>query len=119
MKRLLALGLACVLVLSASGCGGPDSLMREFIINLNAYADTLEKRESRERQAAALDRIRLTAEKLDKAKLSKDDQDKLFAKYESQLKDARTRVETAQKAYLLEGGQPADVPDVFGGKGTK
>ncbi len=113
MKRLVALGVVGVALLTATGCGGPDALMREFIANLNAYAETLEKKESREKQAAALERIKATAEKMDKLKLSKEEQDKLFAKHESDFKKAKERVEAAQKANLLEGG--GDAPDVFSG----
>ena len=68
MKRIVAFGLVGVLLVSASGCGGPDSLMKELIANLNAFAETLEKKESKERQQAAADRVRGTVEKLDKLK---------------------------------------------------
>ena len=83
MKRLVALGVVGVVLLTATGCGGPDAVMREFIVHLNAYADTLEKKESRDKQTAALERIKATTEKMDKLKLSKDEQDKLFAKHDA------------------------------------
>lgn len=113
MKRLVALGVVGVLLLTAPGCGGPDALMREFVVNLNAYAETLEKNESRDKQAAALERIKATAEKMDKLKLSQEEKDKLFAKYEADFKQAKERVEAAQRARLLAGD--TDTPDVFGG----
>lgn len=111
MKRLVALGVVGVVLLSATGCGGPDAVMREFIANLNAYADTLEKKESREKRQAAQERIKTTAEKLDKLKLSQEERDRLFDKHKADLTKAMERVEAAQKASLLDGG--SDLPDVI------
>ena len=117
MKRLVALGVVGILLLSATGCGGPDALVREFVVHMNAYADTLEKKESRDKQAAARERIRTTAAKIDKLELSKEEKDKLSAKYDAELKKAAERVEAAQKADLLDGGPDApEVPNPFKGK---
>lgn len=116
MKRFVAIGVVCVLLLSVTGCGSPDALMKEFIANLNGYAETLEKKESKERQSSALERIKNTTEKLDRAKLSKDEQDKMFAKYKDEFEKAKERVEKAQKALAMDGGATADAPpDLFGG----
>ncbi len=115
MKRFVAFGLVGVLLLCATGCGGPDALMKEFIVNLNVYAETLEKKESREKQAGALERIKTTIEKMDKLKLSKDEQDKLLAKYDAEFKRAKERIEAAQKTLVMEGGTAPDTPDLFGG----
>lgn len=112
MKRSAVIGAVGALLLCVSGCGGPDALMREFITNLNGYAETLEKREPKEKQQAALDRIKTTAEKLDKLKLSQEEKDKLLARYDAEFKRAKERVEAAHKALMLEGGG-ADTPDLF------
>lgn len=114
MKRSAAFGAVGALLLCVTGCGGPDALMREFIANLNVYAETLEKRESREKQQAALDRIKATVEKIDRLKLSKEDQDKLLARYDAEFKRAKERVEAAQKAVAMEGGDPAAPDNLFG-----
>lgn len=112
MRRAVAIGAVGALLLCAPGCGGPDALMKEFLTNVHVYAETLEKREPREKQAAALDRIRGTAEKMDRLKLGKDEQDKLLARYDGEIKRAKERVEAAQKTVAAEGGG-ADLPDLF------
>jgi hypothetical protein len=66
MRRIVAFGLVGVVLGSATGCGGPDALMREALVNLNAYADAIERKEPPDRQLASLDRFRATEEKLDK-----------------------------------------------------
>lgn len=104
MKRFAAFGAVGALLLCVTGCGGPDALMREFIANLNVYADTLEKREPKEKQQAALDRIKATIEKIDKLKLGQDDRDKLLARYDAEFKQAKERIEAAQKSITMEGG---------------
>jgi len=104
MKRILALGLVGAVLVCASGCGGPDALMKEFIANLNLFADTIEKKEPADRQQAAIERVRTSAEKLDKLKLSQEEKEKLLKKYEPELKKVKERIDTALKNQLLEGG---------------
>lgn len=104
MKRLVAFGLMSIVLVCAPGCGGPDTLMKEFLANLNLFAETLEKKEPPERQQAALERVRTTVEKIDKLKLSAEDKEKLLKRYESDLKKAKERIDTAIKNQLLEGG---------------
>ena len=104
MKRIVAFGLLGVVLVCAPGCGGPDALMKEFIANLNLLADTIEKKEPADRQEAARERVRATAEKIDKLKLSAEDKEKLLKKYEPELKKAKERIDTALKNQLLEGG---------------
>lgn len=113
MKRIAATGAVGVLLLCVAGCGGPDALMKEFIANLHGYAETLEKREPKDKQLAALDRIKATSEKLDKLKLSQEDRDKLLARYEGEFNKAKERVEAAQKAIEMEGGS-TDTTNLFG-----
>jgi hypothetical protein len=115
MKRIVALGAVGVLLLSAAGCGGPDNLMKEFIANLNAYAETIEKKESQERQQAAADRVNATIEKLDKLKLSEEQYQKLLKKYESELNAATERVKKAQLAQELEGRPGVTPPNPLPG----
>jgi hypothetical protein len=110
MKRLVALSLAGVVLVCAPGCGGPDALMKEFLANLNLYAETLEKKESPERQRAAEERVYATVEKINK--LGPAEQERLVAKYDEDLKKVTARIQKAQKEQLLEGGavppNPAD-----------
>ncbi|MBP3958745.1 hypothetical protein J8F10_26160 [Gemmata sp. G18] len=115
MKRRVVLGAIGLLLFTATGCGGPDALVKEFIVHLNGYAETLEKKESRDKQAAALERVKSTLEKIDKLKLSQEERDKLIAKNDGELKKAKERVESAQKTYLMDGGAATDFPDLFGG----
>src|SRR5262245_18398821 len=116
MKRIMALGLVGLLLTSVTGCGGPDSLMKEFIANLNAYAETLEKKEPKEKQQAALDRVKATSDKLNNLKLSEADKEKLVKKHEGDLKTAMERLFKAWFAQAAEGGGlGGDAPDIFGG----
>jgi len=116
MKRIMALGLVGLLLTSVTGCGGPDSLMKEFIANLNAFAETLEKKESKEKQQAALDRVKATSEKLNNLKMNDADKEKLMKKHEAELNAALKRVGDAWMAQLTEGGGlGGGAPDLFGG----
>ncbi|MBM3979625.1 MAG: hypothetical protein FJ304_04960 [Planctomycetes bacterium] len=114
MKRIVAGAVVCAVLLCATGCGGPDSLIRELIVNLNAYAETVEKKEPPDKQLAARDRARATAEKIDKLKLSKEDQEKLLKKHEAALRKVFDRIQAAHKNQAMEGGAvPPDVLDGF------
>jgi hypothetical protein len=108
MKRIVALGLVGVVLVAAAGCGGRDMLMKEALANIHAYAETIEKKESQERQRAALNRFTTTAEKIDK--LPAAEKDELRTQYESQLKQARERLDAALKNQILEGGTPPPNP---------
>ena len=112
MKRTVAFGLVAALLVSVTGCGGPDSLMKELIVNLNVCAEVIEKKESKEKLQAAIERANATAEKINKLKLSKEQQDALLAKHESDLKKVKDRLEAAQKARKLEGGPDDDLPPI-------
>jgi hypothetical protein len=114
MKRFVALSLVGVVLVFAGGCSGPDGLMKELIAHLNVYAETIEKKDTPERQQAAFDRVRTTAEKIEKLKLSKEDQEKLLKKHESDLKKVKDRIDAALKAQALEGGPtPPNVLEGF------
>jgi hypothetical protein len=104
MKRIVALGLVAVVLLSASGCGGPDALMRELITNLNQVAELIERKEPKERIQLALDRANNTAEKINKLKMNREDQDALFKKYDDELKKVAERLKAAQTKRKLEVG---------------
>jgi hypothetical protein len=102
MKRTVAFGLLAVLLGSASGCGGQDALIREALLNLNAYADTIERKEPPERQQAALERFRSTEEKINK--LPADKKELLLKRYEPELNRVKERIDAALKNQILEGG---------------
>ena len=108
MNRPAAFGTIGTLLLCVTGCSGPDALVKEFIANLNLYAETLEKREPKEKQQAALERVRSTIERIDRLKLSPEDRTKLLARHDAEFKRAKERLEEAQKAVVMEGG---DAPD--------
>lgn len=110
MKRFVALGLVGVVMLSATGCGGPDGQMKELLANLNLYAETIENKESPERQDAARARVRTSAEKIKKLNLSKEDQEKLLKRYESELRRVKDRLDAALKNQALEGGSAPPNP---------
>lgn len=115
MKRFVALALVAVVLVSVAGCGGPDGLMKELLVNLNVYAETIEKKDPPERQEAARDRVLATVEKFKKLNLSKEDQDKLLKKHESDLRKVNERIDSALKNQALEtgGSAPPNVLDGF------
>ncbi len=111
MKRIVACGVLGVVLVCAPGCSGPDSLMRELIVHLNAYAETVEKKEPLDKQLAAFERARTTYGKIEK--LSTEDRDKLLKKFDSDWKKVRDRIDTALKNQSMEGG--AASPNVMDG----
>ena len=70
MKRIVVFGVLTVVLVSVSGCGGAEALMKELLANLNTCADLIEKKESKEKILAAMERANLTAEKINKLKMS-------------------------------------------------
>lgn len=108
MSRAVALGVVCVVLAGVSGCGGPDVAARELLLAVNAYAETIEKKDSPERQRDAFDRGRTALSKFQK--MSTDEQERMTKKYESDFKRARDRFEAAKRAQVLEGGgEPLDI----------
>lgn len=110
MKRIVAFSLTAVVLISASGCGSPDALMKELIANLNLCADMIERKEPKERVRQAIDRANNTAEKINKLKLSKEDQETLVKKHEDDLKKVAERLKAAQTKWKLEVGD--DLPPI-------
>jgi hypothetical protein len=108
MKRAVAFGLVALVLVTAPGCGGKDALMKEALAHLNAYAETIEKKESLDRQLGTLDRFRSVAEKLDK--YPEPEKEELRKRYESDLKRVRDRIDAAFKNQVLEGGSPQANP---------
>jgi hypothetical protein len=104
MKRIVALSLVAVVLVSASGCSGPDALVKELILNLNQVADLIEKKEPKERIRLALERANNTAEKINKLKLNKEEQDSLFKRHDEELKAVTERLKAAQAKRKLEVG---------------
>ena len=111
MKRIVAFGLVGVLLLSATGCGSPDALMKELIVNLNLCAEVVEKKESKEKLQGAIERVNATADKLNKLKLSEGQREELFKRHEDELKKVAARLEEAQKNRKLEGTDD-DIPSI-------
>jgi hypothetical protein len=107
MKRLVASGL-CVVLVSVAGCGGPDLVVKELIANANVYAETIEKKDPRERQEAAFERVRSSLDKFDK--LSKDEQERAVKRNEQDLRRVKDRIDAALKNQALEGGAVAPNP---------
>ncbi len=58
MQRTLLLGFVGVVLTAAAGCGGPDVATKELLAALGQYSETIEKKESPDRQRAAFDRGR-------------------------------------------------------------
>ncbi len=104
MKRFVALGIVGVLMFATTGCGGPDSLFKEYIANVNALADSIEKKESKEKIQAVADRMKATQDKIDKLKLSDSEKESLKKKYEKDLEAAMKRLLSAILKVGMEGG---------------
>ncbi|QJW96181.1 hypothetical protein [Frigoriglobus tundricola] len=111
MKRIVVYGLMSLFALSAAGCSGHDALMKELLMNLNVLAEVIEKHESKEKFDAAYERTTTTVEKINKLKLSKEDQEALFKRYEPELKKVAERIQEAQKTRKAEGTDD-DLPPV-------
>ena len=112
MKRIVAFGLVGALLVSTTGCSGPDSLMREALAHLNAFAESIEKKEPLDRQLATLERVRVSEEKINK--LSSNQKEPLLKRYEPDLKRVKDRIDAALKAQVLEGRTPSPNPmDTF------
>jgi carbonic anhydrase len=114
MKRIVAFGVVAIVLVSATGCGGQDALVREFVASMNAFAETIEKKESREKQQAAADRVNATVEKINNLKLSDADKEALFKKHDAELKAATERVKKALQTQLMEGGTGVTPPNTVG-----
>ena len=95
MKRYVAFGLVAVLLVSAPGCGGPDSAMKAVISDMNALADAIEKKQPEDKIKAAADRLKASSEKLEKMKLSDAEKEKLVKKYEKELMESTMRLLSA------------------------
>lgn len=108
MKRFGALGLVGVVLLSVTGCGGPDLTVKELIANANLFAETIEKKDAAERQDAARERVRTSRDKFEK--LSKDEQDRALSRNDSDLRKVNDRIEAALKNLALEGGSVPSNP---------
>ncbi|MDW8198272.1 MAG: hypothetical protein RMJ56_11785 [Gemmataceae bacterium] len=105
MKRAMVIAGVGLVILGASGCSGPDSLMREFLANLHLCADLIERKESREKIQRAIERANATADKLNREKLTPEQRDDLFDRYNDQLQAVKKRLEEAQIRWKLEGGE--------------
>jgi hypothetical protein len=110
MKRIVGLCLVAVVLASAAGCGGPDALVKELVFNLNSVADLIDRKESKDKILRAVDRANTTAEKINKLRLSKEEQDALFQKHDAELKAAAERLKAAQTKWKLEVGD--DLPPI-------
>jgi len=92
MKRFAVLGFVAVLLLSAPGCGGADSLAKEQISLMNDLAASIEKKEPADKQKAIADKMKAVGEKFEKLKLSDEEKEKLKKKYEGDMKAAAERL---------------------------
>jgi predicted PP-loop superfamily ATPase len=115
MKRVLAFAVVACFSFTATGCGGPDALMKEFLVHLNSYAEMLEKNESREKQLATLERVKATMERIDKLKLTTEQKDALLKKYEAEFAKVKDRIQAAEKAAAMSGGTNLDSSTIFSG----
>ena len=118
MKRFAALALIACALPALAGCSGPETVMKELVANINRWADVVDKGESVERQQAAADRVRNTLEKLDRMKITPEDREKLFAKYEDDLNKAGERLDEAMAKRVAAGGEVA-FPNFSGWKTPK
>lgn len=98
MKRFVAFGFVAVVLASATGCSsGAEGALKEMIADMNALSDAVEKKESPDKIKAAAQKMKASAEKLEKIKVTKSEDDRLKTKYE---KDVNSAVERMMKAMM-------------------
>jgi hypothetical protein len=114
MKRLVAVGLTAILAVSMAGCGARtgDDAARDTLDLANELATALEKRESPNKIAAIVQRMRAGRDRDKDLKLSKEEREALKKKYEPELKAAQARINKAahsigetDKAYAEQIGE--------------
>jgi hypothetical protein len=119
MKRVIVFGAVGFVLVAVSGCGGPDSLMKEYISHMNDLAASVEKKEPADKQKAIADKMKAVGEKLEKLNLNEEQKKKLVEKHKADLEAASQRLAKAMFAQMAEGG-PAGMPnlkDLMGGFG--
>lgn len=109
MTRRIALSLMGAFALSAMGCGkSSDSLMRDMIADVNNLAESIEKKEPKEKQEKIAERLKGLGEQMKQVKMSDDEKKKLQEKYKDDMGKAFSRLMQAQMKVAMEG---------MGGKG--
>ena len=98
MRRVLALGLIGVVLATASGCGGPDNLMRDTIASMNRLSESIEKGEPEARQKELSQQVKDGFEKFEKLKLNEEQKKVLFEKYDGEMEAAAKRLGKALKS---------------------
>jgi hypothetical protein len=95
MRRVLALGVIGVVLATASGCGGPDGVMRDVIGGMNRLAEAIEKGESKERQEELAQKVRDATARFDKLKQTEEQKKALVDKHAAELEKASKRLKAA------------------------
>ncbi len=99
--------------LGLAGCGGPDSLIKEQIADMNALADAMEKGESEEKIKELSKKMEATGKKLEDLKLSEEDKKKLIEKHKAEFEKAGSRMMAAMMKKMVGG--MGGVPGMPGG----
>ena len=112
MKRSVVFGFVAVFLFSATGCGGggAEGLIKDSISDMNALADAIEKKESKDKIKAIAERLKATGEKMKNMKLSKDEDERLKKKYEEDMKKALGRL---MAAAMKAGPELGDLGDIL------
>ncbi|HEY2783884.1 MAG TPA: hypothetical protein VGJ05_02825 [Fimbriiglobus sp.] len=122
IRRTLSLITAAALFGVAGCSGGPDSLVKELIGDMNAIADAMEKKESKETIEKLMDKMNATKKKFDDLKLSDDEKKKLMEKHKDEIEKATKRMMSAMMngTFNNMGGMPGMpmMPNFGGAKVT-
>ena len=92
MRRVLALGLIGVVLATASGCSGPDGLMRDTIASMNRLSESIERGEPEARQKELSQQVKDRFEKFERLKLGEEQKKALFDKYADEIETASKRL---------------------------
>lgn len=109
MRRVLALGLIGVVLATASGCGGPDTLMRDVVNDMNRLSESIEKGEPEARQKELSQQVKDGFEKFEKMKLNEEQKKALFDKYSDDMTKSALRLKKA----LESANSTFDPPSPF------
>ena len=95
MKKFVTVVCACALLVNLSGCGGTlkgEPEMKEMISAMEQASDAKDPAKALE----AAGKVIAAAKKLEDLKLTKDEKDKLEAKYKSKIEELEKKMKKGQ-----------------------
>src|SRR5262245_17155646 len=89
--------LAAAALFAAAGCGGgPDGVLKEMIVDMNAFAEAIEKKEPTDKVDALRKKYEATAQKWSDLKLSEDEATRVMDRHKEEYAKALMRLGAAQ-----------------------